>query len=96
MTGHLVSSISSKSTACVYADGASDCSPKQQGSRETVPRSLDAVAKEAPEPCSGNMAASPYLSRTLFPANTTRPLYLRKWAASSLCFSTHRSNNRPM
>ena len=38
---------------------------------------------------------SKFVRNLLFP-NTTRPSYLRKCATSSLCFSRHRSNSRPI
>ena len=51
----------------VYADVASDCSPLQPGSKATASQSLLALIMIAPEPCSGNSAASPNSSWIRWP-----------------------------
>ena len=73
----------------VYADVASDCSPAQPGSKATASHNFDAETIDAPEPCSGNSAASPFSSWMRWPpkhhTTSVAPLSLFELAT---CFGT--------
>ena len=71
----------------VYALMASLSSPSMPSILEIASMNLAAAKCEADVPCSLKTAENPLSSVTLFPWNTTLPLYVHRLLSSSLCLT---------